>query len=100
LGERVCCLGILIAVDCEDDSGVLELSLLLSAKMSSGSWKSHCCRLRGRIWGSGTLIAVDCEDESGILELLLLLPAKTSSGSWNSHCCRLDFTIGMLLQET
>jgi hypothetical protein len=89
LGELVCCVRSLIAVGCEDECGVLELALLLPAKMISWSWNSHCCRLRGRVWGSGTLIAVDCEDGSVVLELPLLMPAKTISRSWNSHCCRL-----------
>jgi len=52
-----------------------------------GSWNSHCCQLRGRVWVSGTLIAVVCEDGSGVLELSLLLPAKTISDSWHSDCC-------------
>jgi hypothetical protein len=59
LGEGVCCLESLIAVDCEDDSGVLELSLLSTARTSLVFWNSHCCRLRERVWGSGTLIVVD-----------------------------------------
>jgi len=58
LGERICCLGSLIAVDCEDDSGVLEISLLSTARTDLRFWNSHCCRLRGRICGSGTLVTL------------------------------------------
>ena len=38
---------------------IFAISLLLSAKTSSGPWHPPCCRLRGRVSGSGTLIIVD-----------------------------------------
>jgi len=96
LGERVCCLGTPVAVDCEDESVVLELPLMSTVKTSLWFWNSHWCRLRRRVCGSGTPIAVDSEDESVVLELPLMSTVKTSLWFWNSHWCRLRRQVWVL----